>query len=144
MKVKIEYNKKVYQINPDGGIDISISVKFNENKNPKFYDTSNPKKDYYQSSDVKYNVDEGAGCSVPLVTMNIHCSGTHTETASHVIKKAPIISDLENLNFIPSQLISITPESNSNEEYHSDINENDKVITKSQLYMLEILEKVKD
>ena len=37
------------------------------------------------------------------------------------------------MNFIPAQLISITPELNSNEAYHADINQDDKVITKDQL-----------
>ena len=133
MKINIEYNDNIYEIDSDEGVDISIPVEFNKDKNPKFYDTSNPRKDYYKFSGIEYNVDWGAGCSVPLVTMNIHCSGTHTETANHVIKNAPVISDITNLNFIPSQLISVTPESNSNEKYHANINENDKMITKSQL-----------
>jgi len=133
MKINIEYNTNIYEIDSDKGINISIPVEFNKDDNPKFYDTSNPKKNYYKSNGIEYNIDEGAGCSVPLVTMNIHCSGTHTETANHIIKNAPIISDFENLNFIPTQLISITPESNSNEAYHADINQDDKVITKDQL-----------
>ena len=133
MKVEIQYNGNTYEINSNNGIDISIPVEFNEDKNPKFYDTTTPKKNYYKSNEIEYDVDKGAGCSVPLITMNIHCSGTHTETASHVIKNAPLISDLENLNFIPAQLISINPELSSNEKYHVNINENDRVITKKQL-----------
>ena len=96
MKINIEYNTNIYEIDSDKGINISIPVEFNKDDNPKFYDTSNPKKNYYKSNGIEYNIDEGAGCSVPLVTMNIHCSGTHTETANHIIKNAPIISDFEN------------------------------------------------
>ena len=111
MKINIEYNSNIYEIDSDDGVDISIPVEFNKDKNPKFYDTSNPKKDYYQSGEVKYNVDEGAGCSVPLVIMNIHCSGTHTETASHVIKNAPIIKSFKFIgcirNLIQDVLISL-------------------------------------
>ena len=100
MKINIEYNSNIYEIDSNDGVDISIPVEFNKDKNPKFYDTSHPKMNYYKSSDIEYNINEGAGCSVPLIKMNIHCSGTHTETASHVIKNAPSISDLSNLNFI--------------------------------------------
>ena len=133
MKVKIEYNEKVYQINPDEGIDISISVKFNENKNPKFYDMSPPQKKYYKYNDIEYNVDKGAGCNVPLINMNIHCCGTHTETSNHISKNGPYISEIPDINHMPSQLISIEPRLCLDENYHTKINEDDKVITKEQI-----------
>tara|TARA_B100000700_G_scaffold330568_1_gene457502 strand:- start:2220 stop:3002 length:783 start_codon:yes stop_codon:yes gene_type:complete len=136
MKINIEYNEAEYHIDSNDGIDISIPVTFNEDKNPKFYDISNPQKKYYQVDDTEYDIKKGAGCSVPMVHMNIHCSGTHTETANHIIKNAPLISDIDNLNFIPSQLISVTPELNSDERYHANYDKNDGVITRRQLEKL--------
>ena len=133
MKINIKHKKHKYEIDSNNGVDISIPVKFNADENPKFYDTSNPKKHYYESTGVEYNINMGAGCSVPLVTMNIHCSGTHTETANHVIKDASTISDIKKINFIPSQLISIAPERGTSESYHSNINKSDWVITKNNL-----------
>ena len=53
MKINIEYNSNIYEIDSDDGIDISIPVEFNQNKNPKFYDNSNPKKKYYKHNDVE-------------------------------------------------------------------------------------------
>ena len=133
MKINIEHNIKTYQIDSDDGVSISIPVQFNQNEHPKFYDESNPEKKYYKSNGIEYNVDQNAGCNVPLITMNIHCSGTHTETAAHVIKDSCFISDISNLNFIPATLVSITPESNINEDYHVKINANDQIITKKSL-----------
>jgi len=133
MKINIEHNNKKYQIDSNDGVSIAIPVQFNQNKHPKFYDESNPEKKYYKSNGVEYNVDQNAGCNVPLITINIHCSGTHTETAAHVIKDSCFISDISNLNFIPATLISVTPESNINESYHIPINDDDKMITKGTL-----------
>ena len=91
MKIKIEHNNKIYQIDPNDGVSISIPVEFNGNEHPKFYDDSNPTKEYYKSNNIEYNLNQDAGCNVPLVTMNVHCSGTHTETANHVINNSYFI-----------------------------------------------------
>ena len=133
MKINIEYNEETYEINSSEGIDISIPVKFNEDKNPKFYDISSPKKRYYKSNNIEYNLKKGAGCNVPLINMNVHCSGTHTETANHILENGPYISEIQYINYIPTQLISINPIPCFNETYHANIDEDDKVITKKQL-----------
>ena len=130
MLINISYNNKTYTFNPEEGIDISIPVNFNNNQNPKFYDESSPQKEYYKYNNTEYSIDKDAGCNVPLIHMNIHCCGTHTETANHIFKDGPYISDIKNINYIPSKLISINPQLCSNEEYHVNFNEDDKVITK--------------
>ena len=95
-----EYNSNIYEIDSDGGIDISIPVEFNQNKNPKFYDDSNPKKKYYKHDDAEYSLDKGAACNVPLINMNIHCSGTHTETAKHINEDGVQISSSYHRHFL--------------------------------------------
>ena len=130
MLINISYNNKTYTFNPKEGIDISIPVNFNNNQNPKFYDESSPQKEYYKYNNTEYSIDKDAGCNVPLIHMNIHCCGTHTETANHIFKDGPYISDIKNINYIPSKLISINPQLCSNEEYHVNFNEDDQVITK--------------
>ena len=112
MNIQIKHNSNQYEINSNEGIAISIPVKFNDSQNPKFYDTSNPEKKYYSSDGIEYSLSKGAGCNVPLINMNIHCSGTHTETAAHVFNDAHSIGSISNLNFIPAILISIHPQSN--------------------------------
>ena len=133
MKISISHNKKIYTVDPKQGIDISIPVKFNDNQNPKFYDESYPKKEYYNYNNIEYTIEKGAGCNVPLISMNIHCSGTHTETANHIFKNGPCISEIKNINYILSKLISIEPELSSNENYHVNLKKDDKIITKEQI-----------
>ena len=133
MKIQIEHNHKLYEINSDEGTSISIPVNFNKDLNPKFYDTNNPEKKYYLSDKVEYNLSKGAGCNVPLINMNIHCSGTHTESANHILGEGKFISEIKNLDFIPAQLISVEPENSTNENYHVAYNSNDRMITKNIL-----------
>ena len=91
MNVKIEYNKKVYEINSNHGQSISISMNFNSSNNPKFYDESNPINEPYTSNNVTYDINKNAGCNVPVVKFNVHCSGTHTETGAHIFKRSKTI-----------------------------------------------------
>ena len=112
MKIKIKNID--YKIDPKE-IDISIPVEFNSKKNPKFHDEDNPVNTFYKYEKLEYNINKNGSCNVPIIKMNIHCSGTHTETANHIIQNAPTINDIENFNFIPSQLISINPEPINNE-----------------------------
>ena len=133
MKINLEYNDKKYRIEPEAGIDISIPVQFNSDRNPKFYDTTQPKNEYYKLNETEYSLEKGAGCSVPNITMNVHCCGTHTETAAHVFKDSHLINAINNLNFIPSQLITVTPKKESIESYHAKIEKEDQLITKKML-----------
>ena len=133
MKINIEYNKKTYKLDSNSGIDISIPRSFRKDEAPKFYDTETPYVDYFQSKNKKYNLENSGPCNVPIIKFNIHCSGTHTECANHIIKNAPTINKIKNISFIPSQLITIEPIKHTNEGYHCNLDENDCVITKAQL-----------
>ena len=56
MKIQIEHNNQLYEINGNEGTGISIPVNFNKDQNPKFYDINNPQKKYYQSNQVEYSL----------------------------------------------------------------------------------------
>ena len=133
MNVSIEYNKKAYRINSNNGESITIPMNFNSNNNPKFYDESNPIKESYTSNDITYDIEKNAGCNVPVVKFNVHCSGTHTETGAHIFKESQSIGELSNLNFIPSRLITVRPQEQSNDVYHVKYDSDDQVITKKIL-----------
>ena len=133
MDLILKYNKQIYKINTNQGLDISIPIQFNSDNNPKFYNEKDPINKYYKSNGVEYNLKNGGGCNVPTINMNIHCSGTHTETASHVFQKSYLISDIKNLNYIPSQLVTIIPDNKSKEKYHANIEDKDLLITKKLL-----------
>jgi len=130
MKVKIK--NIIYEIDPKE-IDISIPIQFNSKKNPKFYDNNNPSNVFYKDANLEYNINKNGPCNVPIIKMNIHCCGTHTETANHIIQKALTINKIKNFNFLICQLVTINPESINNESYHYPIESNEKVITKKIL-----------
>ena len=131
--MKITINNNMYSFDSEAGIDISIPMQFNDNQNPKFYDSSKPIKRYYTFEDSEHSLDKGAGCNVPLIELNVHCMGTHTESAYHISNNGATIDMIKNLNFIPSQLITIKPTSNTDENYHAPLNNDDLFITKAQL-----------
>ena len=66
--------------------------------------------------------------------MDIHCTGTHTESISHVIDSEVKITDVCPNGMIPTCLVSVElcEANETNESYHSDI-VNDKLITKKEL-----------
>ena len=132
MKIKIK--NKSYIIDLDNGIDISIPFNFDK-KNPQFYDNSSPKVNYYNSNNIEYALDKGGNCNVPIVKFNIHCSGTHTESANHIDERAPLINEIKISDFIYSKLISIKPTNYlENERYHCKLEKYDSFITKKILH----------
>ena len=133
MNIRIEYKNKIYNINAKAGIDISIPTNFNKKIGPKFYDKEVPKVDYYNSFNHKYSLDAKGPCNVPIIKFNVHCSGTHTECANHILINTPTVNKLQDIHFIPSQLITVKPTTLKNEEYHCDLTKQDKVISKKQL-----------
>ena len=48
-------------------------------KNPSFFNSKNPKVKYPTSNQFIGNISKGGTCNVPSVSLDIHCTGTHTE-----------------------------------------------------------------
>ena len=87
MNIVIKVKNIEYEIDILNGQDISIPTNFKKKIGPRFYDEKYPSVSYYKSTDNEYDLEKGSGCNVPIINLNIHCSGTHTESANHVIKK---------------------------------------------------------
>ena len=52
-----------------------------------------------------WSVAEGASCNVPEIFMNIHCSGTHTESVGHLLEKSGDIGKILTQPFLSVILI---------------------------------------
>ena len=65
------------------GHDLSIRNDFSGNA-PIFYGAEQPKVSPQHSGDFIGDLESGGSCSVPIVSCNIHCNGTHTECISHI------------------------------------------------------------
>ncbi|MEM9410162.1 MAG: cyclase family protein [Planctomycetota bacterium] len=55
------------------------------------------------------NTRQGFSCNADIVTINIHCNGTHTETVSHIVDNQVNISSAAMQGFYVACLVSVVP-----------------------------------
>ena len=85
MIISISHNKKNYRVDTKNSFDISIPYEFN-GAQPNYYDVNPGQSTPLISGETIYSVESGAGCNVPEISMNIHCTGTHTECVGHLLE----------------------------------------------------------
>ncbi len=136
MIISISHNKKDYRIDTKNSFDISIPYDFNGDQ-PNFYDVAEGQLKHLQSGGTIYSVAEGAGCNVSEVSLNIHCSGTHTECAGHLLANPGDVGMLLKDIMIPTVLITVNTSlfCNSEESYHCNVGDNEQIITKTLFKM---------
>ena len=81
-------------------------------------------------------MSEGTGCNVPEVSLNIHCTGTHTECVGHLLEKSGSITEnLQDLLF-SAVLITAKPQlfGDCPDRYHAATEDNESVISADRLY----------
>ena len=122
LKIKLEYNDQKYDIDLDGGTDLSIPNRF-DGLSPSFYGSQAPLVKPLESENFIGDIEKGGSCNVPIVTVDIHCSGTHTECSGHINNSGLKIADVCPRNFLLSQLITVSPVSSSktNDTYHKSL-----------------------
>ena len=127
------FNERV-EIDLKRSVDLSISNAFNK-KNPSFFNSKNPKVKYPISNEFIGNISKGGKCNVPNVSLDIHCTGTHTECKNHITNSNEFINDVCPKHFIPSTIISIKPviAKLSKDKYHVKYGEQDSIITEQEL-----------
>ena len=132
MIISISHNKKEYRLDTKNSFDISIPYNFN-GAQPNFYDVAAGQLKHLQSGGTIYSVAEGAGCNVSEVSLNIHCSGTHTECAGHLLANPGDVGMLLKDIMIPTVLITVNTSlfCNSGESYHCNVGDNEQIITKT-------------
>lgn len=124
------HNGVKYQIDTEQSVDLSIPYNFN-GKQPNFYDVEKGKLVPFKTDEESWSVADGAGCNVPEISMNIHCSGTHTESVGHLLKNPGDIGSMLKDAFLPTTLITVSAEPihDTMDTYHCDIKGNESVIT---------------
>jgi len=131
---KIQMGQNIYEIDLNKFHDLSIPIHIDK-KPPSFYDKEPLRIHHYKDENNKtWKTEDGAACNIPIIDLNIHCGGTHSECRSHVTKENLTISELINDSFIPCELVSLEPTKHIGDEtYHSKISNNDLIITKTML-----------
>ena len=134
MIIKIEHNNKTYNVDTRQFVDISIPYNFN-GPQPNFYDVKPGQLHPLKVDNSSYSVLKGASCNVPEISLNIHCTGTHTEHVGHLLENPGSISEKLDDIIIPAGLISVKtiPFINCNDAYHVDVDDNEMVICKQLL-----------
>jgi len=89
----------------------------------------------FDSGDHKWSTQLGAGCNVMEVSLNIHCTGTHTETVGHLTNKPVHIRDVLTDALIPAGLITVTPTEfgRGSGTYHVTVGSSELVIDRLRL-----------
>jgi kynurenine formamidase len=78
---------------------------------------------------------QGGSCNVPIVTLNPHCNGTHTESVAHLVDESVPVHEAIPGGLGPATLITVTPIAalESGESYRPALAECDMLITAAML-----------
>ena len=134
MIIIITHNNKDYKIDTKNSFDISIPYDFN-GEQPNFYNVDKGQLKHLQSGETIYSVEKGAGCNVSEISLNIHCSGTHTECAGHLLENPGDIGVILKDIIIPAVLITVKSTSfgESGESYHCEVEYDEQIISKKSI-----------
>ena len=134
MQLSVNKDHNSYQIDLPSAVCLAIPYDYHGSQ-PNFYDTAPGEAVPFQQDKFIGKVKNNKGCNVMVINQNIHCTGTHTECAGHILEKDIYINDVLLPGFIHSELISITPINwyETEESYHVNVDDNDMVITKKDL-----------
>tara|TARA_B100001250_G_scaffold409390_1_gene433631 strand:+ start:435 stop:1190 length:756 start_codon:yes stop_codon:yes gene_type:complete len=133
LKSKVYHNNKKYTLNVQDGIDLSIPINFSTN-GPSFFNANYPNVSPIQSGDFIGDIKQGGSCNAFTATIDIHCTGTHTESIGHIDNSGTSIIDVCPLGLISAYLISVfsQPASRTDELYHCNLLA-ESVITKKSI-----------
>ena len=134
MELSVSKDHNIYQIDLTSAVCLAIPYDYRGSQ-PNFYDTDPGEAVPFQQHNFIGKVKNNKGCNVMVIKQNIHCTGTHTECAGHILEKDIYINDVLLPGFVHSELISIKPInwSETEESYHGNVNDTDMVITKKDL-----------
>ena len=131
MEVVVKHNKNSYRINQSSAKSLSIPYNYNGDQ-PTFYDSEKGSAKPMKQNGFIGLVNDKNGCNVMNINQNIHCTGTHTECAGHILADSISINDVLSHEYYLTELISVSPISalETKETYHVPFSKEDRVITK--------------
>ena len=93
MKLSVSKDHKIYQIDLTSAVCLAIPYDYRGSQ-PNFYDTAPGEAVPFQQHNFIGKVKNNKGCNVMVIKQNIHCTGTHTECAGHILEKDIFINDV--------------------------------------------------
>ena len=131
MKALIDIKGKRLEVDFSKGHNISIPLNFN-GAQPNTYGVEKASSYPYQDGQFIGDTRKGGPCNFETYSFTPHCNGTHTECIGHITNERISILSSLNTELIPSTLISVNPK-NSKESYIPNLNNDNLLITKSEL-----------
>jgi len=130
---EIDHSGKIYTVNLESGIDLSIQNNFSGDA-PTFFNSNPPTIRPAQSKNFIGDIGQGGSCNVPITMLNIHCTGTHTESIGHINDSGVRVVDVCPKGLMTALLITVIPRkiNETNDSYHSKLS-NELVITRESI-----------
>ena len=134
MKIFIKDKNNSYSIDHRYGKCLSIPYQYN-GEQPNFYHAPKGKARPMNQDGFIGKTSDGKGCNVVTIEQNIHCTGTHTECAGHILSDSISINDVLKHEYYYTELISVSPVTSEfcNENYHFPIKDSDQLITRTMI-----------
>jgi len=131
MEITVKINGKAYTIDSNHPLDISIPVQFDGNGITAF-GAEPAQREAFHTEDFTGDTRKGGSCNCELYTLSPHLHGTHTECVGHITDERIAVHDVMKNGFIPTTLITITPEPPS-ESYDPAPHNEDVMITRATI-----------
>src|SRR5262249_33648797 len=116
------------------GVCIAILLDF-AGPQPSHFGAAPARAEPMSAGDFVGDTRRGGRCNVPIVTMNPHCNGTHTESVGHIVNEAVPIHEALPGRPIPACLVTVSPvpAPRSGEHYRPVLEQADSLITAAAL-----------
>lgn len=134
MIFSIEINNRVYRIDAENRLDISIPLDFN-GAQPNAYGVEPATSKPCEAENLIGDTRRGGSCNFEQVKFIPHCNGTHTESIGHITDERISVRDCLQDAFVPAALLSVEPEKAgaTNETYAVELHHEDELITRRAL-----------
>jgi arylformamidase len=134
MIISIRKDSRVFEIDTDKPIDISIPLDFSKAQ-PNIYGVVNAASAAFEDEHFIGDTRRGGSCNFENITLNAHCNGTHTECVGHITDERISVNECLKEAFILADLVTVLPEraTQTEDRYSVELNENDFLITKESL-----------
>ena len=111
MLINIEWNKKMFSVDLNKPLDISIPLRSGVN-NPNAFGIQHPQFEPFKFGNIILNIAQGGSVNCENLLINAHGNGTHTECVGHISKERITINQCLTTFFSFAQLISVEAENN--------------------------------
>jgi arylformamidase len=137
MIISIRKDSRVFEIETDNPIDISIPLDFSKPQ-PNIYGVEKATSEAFEDEHFIGDTRRGGSCNFENIRLNTHCNGTHTECVGHITDERISVNECLNEAFLLADLITVLPmrASEINDKYSVELNEEDFLITKQSLEIL--------